>query len=689
MRSVTYRFGGWPTDDVRLHVVEEPRDLAYLGGWLEERSGEYLGIDAETNALDPFQYGFQTRLVQMADMHESFVVPITIDPWLTAGLIYKQPRWVAHFAENDERFLCRGLPMEPVRWDDVVPHFSDTQAVLAVYDPRTVTTMNKKDRIHPAIPRRKGLKDTTTRLLTPTLAAVEERMYERFLDIAPRGNMSMADVKAYGFANIPIDDPTYQLYSALDPLAAIRLFHLMRHGLTERGQWARTEAAMAEQWFVDRATYLGLPVDGPYARWLRGALNAEIDARMPLLSTYGIKRSGLGLSVPRAFNGLGVGVSPKVDRDGKEYWDREALKLLLARCDEAFADPRYAGMGVPAEVVAVRDLALAVLDVRKADKYRSTWVEPMIWALDNAGGVMHPSMRGTGTVTSRMTAQKSATAGPLHSAPKRDTRLRAAVRAPAGWVVVTADLKQAEPYVMAALSGDPDYLRDLQAGDINSVLASQVYGAAYNPAEGKAPSTASYGMRQRAKFAWLAACYGAMPPKVDALLGVATGVMAQWRARYATFWAYADEMNQQTHVQLDSGHVVPLWDRFWVNEDTGELVLRTRYDGTPIPSRLGLNAVTQGSQADVLKVSIHRLWHWGWGWALRFFVHDEIVGMVPAWMADAFVQVLSEAMTVRFRGVVIECEPTIEGTTWQQQPEAFGLADIVEDEVDDDGLVAV
>jgi hypothetical protein len=692
MRTARYRVGGYPTPECDINIVENALDLQKLDNWLQEKREEYLGLDSETNARDPFEPGFICRATQMADSTTTWFVPI----WdktgrftcgnIISGFIRRHPRWVAHYAEADERFTARGLPGQPVRWEDQEPHFSDTQTVLAMYDPRTVTTFNKKDRIHPAIPRRKGLKETTSRLLTPTLAAAEGALHTRFRELAQatpgvRGSMAMDALKAWGFANIPIDDPAYELYSALDPLCTIRLFELMRAQLTADGKWPRVLAALREQWMVDRATYQGMQVDAPYARWLDGQLAQVIETNAEFLAGYGIPPSAQGPSVGKAFQSLGV-QSPKTDQDGKQSWDKDALKALLDKAEEIFHDTQYAGVGVPEVVHKARNLAESVSAVRKAGKYRSNWVAPMLWTVDHADGAMHPSIRATGTVTTRMSCQKTQTAGPLHSAPKHDTRLRAAVRAERGWAIVTADFRQAEPFVMAALSGDQDYLRDLLSGDINSIIAQPLYGDAYNPAEGKAPGTASYLMRQSVKFAWLAACYGAAEGKVDALLHLpGSGSLGRWRRMYPTFWAYADEMNHRSVLELDSGHRVPLWDKFWV-DDTGALVLRTDASGRPKPSRLGLNGVTQGTQADILKLSMHRLNVWGWAWALRFFMHDELVGCVPLWMADAFMRVLEEAMTVRYRGVTIHCEATIEGRTWQPQPREFSVTDL--EDVDDE-----
>lgn len=691
MRTARYRVGGYPTPECDINIVENAFDLRILDQWLQERRGEYLGLDSETNVRDPFEPGFICRATQMADKDVTWFVPI----WdktgrftcgnVVSGFIRRHPRWVAHYAESDERFTDRGLPGQPVRWEDSEPHFSDTQTVLAMYDPRTVTTFSKKDRIHPAIPRRKGLKETTSRLLTPTLAAAEAALHARFRELAQatpgvRGSMGMGALKAWGFANIPIDDPAYELYSALDPLCTIRLFELMRVQLEADGKWPRTLAALREQWMVDKATYRGMQVDAPYARWLDGQLAEVIEANAAHLAGYGIPPSAQGPSVGKAFEGLGV-QSPKTDQGGKQSWDKDALKALLDKGNAWLAshtpDDFYEH-----EVREVLGLAEAVTAVRKAGKYRSNWVAPMLWTVDHADGAMHPSIRATGTVTTRMSCQKTQTAGPLHSAPKHDTRLRAAVRAERGWVLVSADLKQGEPFTMAALSGDQDYLRDLQAGDINSTLAQQAYGDRYNPAEGKAAGTESYPLRQACKFAWLAACYGAKDDKVDTLLHLpGSGILGRWRRQYPVFWGYAEALNQQSVIELDSGHRVPLWDRFWV-DDTGALALRTDYNGRPKPSRLGLNAATQGTQADILKVAMHRLNAWGWDWALRFFLHDELIGCVPEWMAEAFMRVLEEAMTVKYRGVVIRCEATIEGRTWQPQPKEFSVADLPE--VDDE-----
>jgi DNA polymerase I-like protein with 3'-5' exonuclease and polymerase domains len=153
-------------------------------------------------------------------------------------------------------------------------------------------------------------------------------------------------------------------------------------------------------------------------------------------------------------------------------------------------------------------------------------------------------------------------------------------------------------------------------------------------------------------------------------------IRAAWLAAYPRLWAYADEMNRQTAIRVDSGAVVPLWDRFRVDDATGELVLRTWDDGRPKFSRLGLNAATQTTQADLLRFAKHRLRARGLAWALRFSLHDELLIMVPEWMAPWAAEVLEDCMTVTYRGVTVRCEATIEGRTWLPQPEDFDRAEL-------------
>lgn len=694
MKALSHRFGGWPQPDVTIRLVRTWSELLLFAEWLMARSGRHLGIDCETNAVDPWHKGFRTRTVQCADVFEAWVIDLEAgDDWWraeVAELIWTHRYWVAHFAEADIRFIHRGLKRRdgssPIRLGEKMPHVADTQPVLAMYDPRTVTTHSKKDRIHYKIPRLKGLKETTERLLTPELKAAEERLHARFREIAPVGHRQgkQKSIK-YGFAHIAIDEDVFLIYAALDAIACIRLWHLMIDqpgGLKAQGRWTRCVAALTEQWMMDQATLAGMAVDGPYARWFFDQLTAAIRENAIVLAYYGIGESGQGAKVGEAFTRLGVQpVKTKKNDRGEQVptWDKEAMALLQ--------EGQFAG-------TVVADLAKAVSAARRATKFRTTYVEPMLRAVDFGDGAMHCSVRAVGTVTTRMSAQKTESAGPLQQLPKKDPRVRAAVCARAGHVLVSADFAQGEPFTMAALSGDEVYLADLMQGDINSTIAEQIYGVwspenptGYDRRYGKDANAFGgyhYLLRQKAKAGWLALCYGAGAQKFADTLGISfeagAAARARLKGRYVKLWAFAEAMNHQAYIALDSGHIVPLWDRYGVTDD-GRLFVGQK------PSRLGLNAATQSAQSDLLRVAMHRLNEWGWSWALRFALHDELLLEVPEWMAPQARDALEAAMTVTYRGVTVHCEATIEGRTWMPQPDDFTL-DSVPDMDDEESVYA-
>src|SRR5688572_269305 len=193
-----------------IYVVRTPEDVLEVELWQMGHRGEVLGLDIETNGKYPWHRGFAVRTVQVASETTSFVIVVDGDPLmerLAADVIKRHVAWVAHFAENDIAFAHRGLTCSdgtsPIRWGQRTPHVADSQVPLAMYDPRTVTTRNVKDGIDPRIPRLKGLKDNSERLLDPRLKRAEDELVARFTELAPKGRRrGKNQIKSWGFANI-------------------------------------------------------------------------------------------------------------------------------------------------------------------------------------------------------------------------------------------------------------------------------------------------------------------------------------------------------------------------------------------------------------------------------------------------------------------------------------------------------
>lgn len=646
-----------PAPDIHICSIETDAELLQLGEWLAARQHEVLGIDCETNSRHPFDPLFALRSVQMSDGYTDFNVDVSkVDIRFLAHIIHRHRWWVAHYSENEVRFLSQGLPGS-VRLDEDTPHIVDTQTVLAWFDPRTVTS---QDEAYGKIPLPKGLKPATERVLgTKLLTDAEDARDKMAAAMAPKGMRKQEEQRSHWFATCPFDHPTYQVYAGLDAVMVKRIWDYMVAAIRARGQWPGLTLDIALQWHIDRSTCRGLLADGPYTRWLDGELERAVTDRLPHLLQHGVAVSGMGGSVGQAFERMGV-VSPKVSRKtGEASWD----KFVLA--DLAKAD---------GEVGA---LARTIIEVRRAHKFRTTYVKPMLDALTRDGYV-RCSMRACGTITSR----QSASGPPIQQLPKKDTRVRAAICAPPGWVLVSCDFSQGEPRTMAGLSGDRNLLADILAGDLNSAVAVAVYGVQFDAAQAKVTGSPSYLMRQGAKAAFLAWCYGATDPKLAETLAkdqapgivpITSAPSAAWAVRYPDLARYRDDMNAGRYVVLENGWVAPLWDRAFHREDGtigGSISWGYRH------SRKGLNYATQGNQRQLLAKAVHDLVRRGWGWALSMLVHDEILLCVPEWMAPRAAAELQACMTMDFHGVPIEAEATICGRTWMKQPDEFDMREL-------------
>ena len=658
-----------------LRVVNTLEDASALWDWTRERAGRWLGLDAETNAHDPFSSTYRLRTLQVADESSGWVVQMQRPdmPAVVRSVVSAHDNWVAWFSRNDIMYTERGVPGS-IRTQSYQPHVADGQVALAYADPRTVTTASKKDNIDPRISRPKGLKPAAAlRLGFDYLSVAEQIMHDKFKAIYKKDHGSTPAEKVwkpYGFEHIDDTDIDYLTYAGLDSIVACRLWGLLTAEIWQRGQWEPFQKDLRLQWHYDLMAGLrGMPLDGPYVQWLDARLAEIIEDNRKTLGWYHIPPSAQGASIGHAFDwlssrGLLQTANDKKTKSGGVCWDKDVLTKIV----EAEPDS-YGGI-----------LATALLSVRKAAKFRSSYVKPMLEGLTRDGCV-HPDLRAIGTISSRNSAARP----PMQQPPKREKRLkiRTALCAHPGWVLVTADLQQGEPRVMAGLSGDMYLLAAMLGGDLYGDIATLTYGSRYIAAEGKTAGTDSYIMRQAAKFAFLAWGYGCGAAKLAGLLGItvqdAQAALRRWESAYPDLIKFRNWANQQPAAFLESGWIAPLWDRYFV-DDKG-IHLSTK------PSRLGLNYYTQGTQRYLFATAIHRIIDAGWSWALYWVMHDEILLCVPPHLADEAAKLLKWAMTMDYHGVPIECDVDTPpySTRWAEYPDDYLLSsrDVVK-EYDDE-----
>jgi DNA polymerase-1 len=646
--------------EVRCYFPQDDIDWHGFACWMRGRD-EVLGLDSETNTVDPWAPGYACRLIQVSDSETAWLLDPAAEPDLIRNTIRAHPKFVGHFTGLAEiPFIERHLP-GAIRLGEMAPHIIDYQVAQAILDPRTL--LPRKDGIDARLVHPKGLKDSYRREVSPCLAEAEQRLHAWFKAHAPVGQRTPKAAVKWGFANVPLTTPEYLEYSAMDAVAVKVLYDQAVKRLRDLGEWEHAQIEFALQWDDDCMVFRGIPVDAPYARWIAGELDKVATDEAAWLAPHGIPPSAMGQSIGNAFTALGQEPVRWNERGETKTpsWDKWALQEI----EEAPA------------VEAAGHLAYHIRACRRATKFRETYVQPMLDALERDGR-LHPQFRSIGTVTHR----NSASNPPVQQLPKDDKRIRAALGGVPGWVFVSCDLEQGEPRTMAGLSGDPRYVAAIHSGDVNNAVALDTFGAEFVAAEGKKAGTRSYRLRQMAKIGFLSVCYGVGVKKLASSFKIAMDAAAKFRSNqhqnYPGMFGRAAKMNQQEYVTLPSGRKIILWDRKIVLDD-GRVITSAK------PSRKALNYETQGAQADWLKAAWYLYLREKWGWALVLFMHDEIVLWVPESMAEEACRDLERAMSGPIgHGVEMLATAEINGITWAEQPKEFDrstLDDIDEDEV--------
>jgi hypothetical protein len=652
------------------------KDWIAFSRWMHERAHIVLGLDSETNTVNPWALGYACRLIQISDGVDAWLINPDIEPLITSRVIRAHPRFVGHFtAKAEVPFIERHLP-GTIRIGELEPHIVDYQVSQAIQDPRTL--LPKKDGIDPRLQHLKGLKDTYKRRVSSCLADAATALYAWFKDNAPVGHRTPTKSKTWGYANVPLTQPEFMIYSAMDAVAVKVLYDEAEADLRRRGLWEEAERKFLLQWDFDNMVWRGNPVDPPYVRWVAAQLDATVAREAAWLAPYGIPPSAQGQSIHEAFTRLGIeplrwnkGKNGKPDTPS---WDKFALIDIV---DAAAAAP----LGTHLYQLGAAELAEHILTIRKAGKFRTNYVQPMLDALERDCRV-HPQFRAIGTITHRNAAQEP----PVQQMPKSDKSIRAAFGGLPGWVWVTCDLEQGEPRTMAGLSGDPKYVAAVMSGDVNNAAARDIFGDTYDPAFGKTPGTHHFLKRQMAKIGILSVCYGVGVDKLAKSFKITKQAAAEFRAtvrrQYRVMFGEADRHGYDETVKLPSGREIILWDRKIVMPD-GRIVTSAK------PSRKWLNYRTQGAQADwVMAAWLMRLRH-KWSWALGIMMHDEIGLYVPEAYAEEAMHDLQEALSGWIgHGVYMSATPEINGRTWAEQPTAFDPSVVDRVSLDDEELAA-
>ncbi len=391
-------------------------------------------------------------------------------------------------------------------------------------------------------------------------------------------------------------------YAAEDADVTLRLFHVFRNLLTERG---------IEKVFYDIEMPL-LPVLVSMERIgvaLDAAALSEVSSGMERviarLEKSIHKKAGreFNLNSPRQlgvvlFEDLKIVDKPKKTRTG-QYATNEQVLLSLASTHSIIGD---------------------ILEYRGLTKLKSTYIDALPSHVRSDTGRIHTTFGQVLTATGRLQSQDPNLQNiPIRSDEGREIR-RAFIAAPeGGYLLLAADYSQVELRIIAALSRDQGMLDFFAQGlDIHAATASRVYNV---PVE-----DVTSAMRRSAKMVNFGIAYGMTAFGLSQRLGIpraeAKSIIEHYYQQFPGIRSYLDSSIEfaRTH-----GYVETLCGRRRVIPDINSSNATIR----AAAERNAINMPIQGTAADMIKIamaSIHSdLLERKFKSRLILQVHDELL----------------------------------------------------------------
>jgi DNA polymerase-1 len=349
-----------------------------------------------------------------------------------------------------------------------------------------------------------------------------------------------------------------------------------------------------------------------------------------------MERAGIAIDKP-AFAAFAEDVNAGLARLADQMHHQAGVRFNL-RSSQQLADVLYNRIGLKspgrtpggaastsAEVLerlaGQHPLVDSILEFRKLEKLRSTYLEPLPSLADEHGRI-HTTFNQMAAATGRL----SSSAPNLQNIPARGElgrRMRSLFIAAPGRVLASADYSQIELRVLAHFSRDPALMEAFREGvDIHARTAALLFE---KPREAVTPEE-----RRQAKTINFGLLYGMGPQKLGRELSLTLNEAKDFISKYFERLSVLKEYYQQVVDQAkQKGYVTTLAGRRRllpdINSRNTQLEAQAR--------RQAINTVVQGSAADIIKMAMLRVAADGklreFGARLLLQVHDELVLEVP------------------------------------------------------------
>jgi DNA polymerase-1 len=607
MRTYTYTLAG---EECSVFMPERRSELGGFDRFLAQ-GDKVLGLDTETTGLDLYTPGYEVRLVQFGNAREAWVLRVDLFADAIRRAL-RQPRtFVVHNASFDLQVIDRHLG---VTIEELGDRVVDTKILAHLLDPRQ---------------RHEGgaglrLKELAEIHVDDTAPDTQDGLNAVFRTIK-HPVTGKPCTKDNGWAFVPIDHPTYVLYAGLDVLLVTRLFYELAPLVRDLKLSHLSKFEHLFQSYLAIMQRKGVLLDVPYIEDLRGTLSAEAEHYRGVAARYGAANVNSTAQVAACLLAMGETLTERT----KTGWKVDKAVMLPL----ADLDPQW-------ERIEARDpnpLADAVLRAKRAAKWGESYAGAFLDLRDSEDR-LHASIGGLQARTARMSISRP----PLQQLPSSDWKIRRAIIADPGQLIVASDYAQVEMRVLAALCQDETLVEAILSGtDLHDFTAAKVFGPDFSKLQRKTAKAIGFGK-----------VYGGGATTVARQTGQSEDAvrpaMAAYDSTFPGIKKYARALQRRAEygkkeVVTVSGRHLPL--------DRDRLYAATNY-------------VVQSTARDLLAQAVVDLFDAGLGGHLLLPVHDELVAQGPAEDAEELVREIGRIMGSTFYGIPILSDPEVYGRSW-------------------------
>lgn len=602
--------------------VPGPNDDLSVPYSIYRNSDAIWAADTETTGLNQYKKDFRVRIVQVGTKDQAWIL---------------NPEWhmqaIADLTGQDGRqthwhnWVYDGLSMEQglgLNFDDTFTGAHDTETMYRLIDPRPIMkggSGHKLEQLGDTYLSYSGKKDARGAILEEC-----KRLFGRECN---KDNM---------WKMIPTENEAYNVYAGQDVFLTARLGEEGRERIKhlQLDKFYSYERPLG--WRLAQMQRDGILFDDEWAARVEAEYDdiaeqyeKELNEQWRIVKGKTAKSyANSAASLIERFEEFNVTWNKFSDKTQRPSLDKSVIKELMNAGNNQ----------------EIQGLARAVFEAKRNHHYAG-YIRQMRDELGSDGRI-HPNIRPMQAATHRMSISNP----PIQQFPRDDPRVRGALIADPGEVIITADYAQVEFRVAAAISQDPVLIRKITNGeDLHEVTAKALFPN-YDPAN------PNKGQRQASKPIGFGRLY----------LGGAKGVYKQMAESDTT--GYLPTLNQvqkainafDRDYRVYYRYATGLKDK--VEKSNGILYTATGRRLIVSPSYAAPNYAIQSVARDLFAAGINKAHKNGLGQYIRLVVHDEIVASVPEDKAEEIGQQLADAMATTFKTVPIEVEWEIKGKRW-------------------------